>query len=105
MRTKTRTARDIKPGMVIRTRGVDAFDLDLEVFRQVAKVDKIGHYSSAFITFTDGSRAHVGYCREFEVARSKSARNSAKTRAAAIPSLALAGALNVLGGYAIAGLR
>lgn len=100
MRYKIRTTQNIQPGMVIRTTGEDSFGLDLTAFRQVAKVNKTSTYSSAVITFTDGTRAHVGYFRDFQVARGKAQRNAAKARASIIPSTALAGALNLLGDYA-----
>lgn len=99
MRTKTRTTTQLKPGMVVRTQGIDANGLDLTLFRQVAKVNKLSIYSTAVVTFTDGTRADVGYYREFQVARSKTVRNAAKThqqRPGVIES-----ALALLGAYAV----
>lgn len=103
MRTKTLTARNLKPGMVVHARGI-ANALDLTPLRQVAEVSThIAFYSTLMrVTFTDGTTTYVGAHREFTVTRGKTARRTAKARAAIIPSLALANALGLLGAYATA---
>lgn len=104
MRTKTRTAKDLKPGMVIRSQGMDAYGTDMTPFRQVAKVEKLTAWAERFITFTDGTRVNVGDCREFEVARSKTTRNAAirGTTATFDTRHPLDCALALFGAYAIA---
>lgn len=101
MRTKTRTTTQLKPGMVVRTQGIDANGTDLTLFRQVVKVDKLSIYSTAVVTFTDGTRADVGYGREFQVTRSKTVRNTAKTRAEQQTPGVIESALTLLGAYAV----
>lgn len=85
MRLKTATARDLKPGMVVRTRGVDSHGLDLTPFRQVAAVN-LSIWHNAVVTFTDGTRAYVGSTRDFEIATGKRVRNTAIRKAALRPT-------------------
>ncbi|GAA0493918.1 hypothetical protein Ade02nite_20950 [Paractinoplanes deccanensis] len=105
MRTKIRTSQTLKPGMVVRATGQDSFGLDLTTYRQVEKVYAVRAYSSAVVHFTDGTRANVGYSREFQVARNKAQRNAA-IRRAATPQPTRAGIFDVmtrlLGAYAAA---
>ena len=100
MSIKTRTAQDLKPGMVVRTSGVDTQGTRLDVFRQVADVRHFA-YSDLLVTFTDGTTVRVGKTREFQVSVSKATRNAAKARAATIVSNVLADTLSaLLGAYA-----
>lgn len=101
MRTKTRTTTELKPGMVVRIPHADPAT-GLTAFRQVARVERLTPWAERFITFTDGTRLRYGNGGEFEVARSKAARNGAKARASLIAGHALAGALNLFAFYATA---
>lgn len=94
MRTKTRNALDIKPGMVIR------FDFSHGPFRQVASVKPGPWPNTRYITFTDGTIDWHGRSVDFQVARSKTIRNAAKARAALIPSHSVANTLGLFGAYA-----
>jgi hypothetical protein len=98
MRTKTRTTTQLKPGMVVRSPGALA-GTPLHPFREVATVTKTTPWAERLITFTDGTRVLWGNGGEFEVARSKSTRNAAKSRAALIPGHALADMLALFGAY------
>lgn len=98
-RCKIRTTAQLKTGMVVRADGVDTELTRLDVYREVAKVEHFA-YSDKIVTFTDGTRVRVGKTREFEVTRSKAARNTAKARVdhPKHPS-ALESALALLGAY------
>lgn len=106
MRTKTRITEQLKPGMVVRSPGA-LVGTPLHPFREVATVTRPTPWAERCITFTDGTHVLWGNGWEFQVARGKTRRNAAKTRAAIIPGFALADALHLLGGYAytVAGAR
>lgn len=97
--TKTRTGKQLMPGMVVRAQGVDTEGTRLDIYREVASAKHFA-YSDKIVTFTDGTRVRVGKDREFEMTRSKAVRNATKRRAASIPIHALAGVLSLLGSYA-----
>lgn len=64
----TTIAKDLKPGMVIRS--ASPIRNPLTPYRQVAEIHRPTPYAERFITFTDGTTARVGNCQEFQVASS-----------------------------------
>lgn len=97
---KTTTARNIKPGMVVRS--TSPINNELSTYRVVASVDKRTPYAERFVSFTDGHVARVGNTYEFQIARGKAERNAAKARATSKPVGALELMFALLGAYATA---
>lgn len=90
MRTKTRTTRDIRPGMLIRS----AHTLGQPAYREVATVTRPTPWAERLITFTDGSSQLYSLAWEFHVARGKTIRRAARVRTAlAVAATPTAGAL------------
>lgn len=100
MNNKIRTARAIKPGMVIRS----AFALagsTAATYREVATITKPTAWAERLITFTDGTSQLYSLTWSFDVTRSKAQRNAAKARAGQPQrTSALETALALLGAYA-----
>lgn len=61
------TARNLKPGMTVRARGIDTEGTRLDIYRTIV-TNRHFVYSDNIIEFTDGICVRVGKDRDFQIA-------------------------------------